>query len=424
MTKLSFDADPLVRRVTSLFVAGQIGALVIVFALITLKLQGLAVSLSCLTFLLFMAVALWLFLRYRNDPLVQEKRKVTVQVLALRTDILTQDQIIQSATKKRGELTQDQHNELKRALAALQNVYIQDGLRTNHIKDATVSGVGNALKARLAENGITSAIHVTDRVAAISGFGEAKQKALFAWRASVLQLLEKSKPAKLLFDQSETINDRYLALQGQNDGAESNARNQRENLEHELSSLLPRLESLSSITFLSYLNRSLASRGFVSAFIALILICSQTASGFGATTSAMIASIPTATASVTPSQTFTPTLTPTDTLTPTITFTATITLTPTITYTPTNTDTPTITNTPTITLTPTRTHTPTLTPSKTPLPTNTRVVYPTQAPSSGRVRTGALCDDGTTSGATGRGACSHHGGVRCWYYSDGSCTLP
>lgn len=30
------------------------------------------------------------------------------------------------------------------------------------------------------------------------------------------------------------------------------------------------------------------------------------------------------------------------------------------------------------------------------------------------VRTGATCKDGTSSNATGRGACSHHGGVRNW----------
>lgn len=30
------------------------------------------------------------------------------------------------------------------------------------------------------------------------------------------------------------------------------------------------------------------------------------------------------------------------------------------------------------------------------------------------VRTGAKCKDGTTSSATGRGACSHHGGVSYW----------
>ena len=29
-------------------------------------------------------------------------------------------------------------------------------------------------------------------------------------------------------------------------------------------------------------------------------------------------------------------------------------------------------------------------------------------------RTGAICKDGTSSSATGRGACSRHGGVRSW----------
>lgn len=41
-----------------------------------------------------------------------------------------------------------------------------------------------------------------------------------------------------------------------------------------------------------------------------------------------------------------------------------------------------------------------------------------------RHRIGALCNDGTTSTATGSGACSHHGGVSCWQYSDGTCTKP
>lgn len=39
-----------------------------------------------------------------------------------------------------------------------------------------------------------------------------------------------------------------------------------------------------------------------------------------------------------------------------------------------------------------------------------------------RHRIGAVCNDGTTSTATGSGACSHHGGVSCWQYSDGTCT--
>jgi hypothetical protein len=41
-----------------------------------------------------------------------------------------------------------------------------------------------------------------------------------------------------------------------------------------------------------------------------------------------------------------------------------------------------------------------------------------------RHRVGAVCNDGTDSSATGSGACSHHHGVKCWKYSDGTCTKP
>lgn len=34
--------------------------------------------------------------------------------------------------------------------------------------------------------------------------------------------------------------------------------------------------------------------------------------------------------------------------------------------------------------------------------------------STSSYRTGAICRDGTRSSATGRGACSHHGGVSSW----------
>lgn len=35
-------------------------------------------------------------------------------------------------------------------------------------------------------------------------------------------------------------------------------------------------------------------------------------------------------------------------------------------------------------------------------------------------RIGAKCCDGSNSKATGRGACSHHGGVKYWKLSDGT----
>jgi hypothetical protein len=103
------------------------------------------------------------------------------------------------------------------------------------------------------------------------------------------------------------------------------------------------------------------------------------------------------------------------------------------------TQTPTITRSPTVT----RTRTPKATITVRP-PTATRIVItpvisvPTQRPTVAptrrpaatatipvsRYRTGATCKDGTSSSATGKGACSRHGGVSCWRYSDGTCTSP
>lgn len=57
------------------------------------------------------------------------------------------------------------------------------------------------------------------------------------------------------------------------------------------------------------------------------------------------------------------------------------------------------------------------------------IIIPTVAPrpivptsTSAGYRSGARCKDGSHSNATGRGACSWHGGVSCWYNSDGTCS--
>ncbi len=56
---------------------------------------------------------------------------------------------------------------------------------------------------------------------------------------------------------------------------------------------------------------------------------------------------------------------------------------------------------------------PTPTATATPIPPPTPQPAPTENPLKGQ-RYGAICADGATSGATGRGACSHHGGVAQW----------
>lgn len=61
---------------------------------------------------------------------------------------------------------------------------------------------------------------------------------------------------------------------------------------------------------------------------------------------------------------------------------------------------------------------PSVTTTVTATSTPTKFVAPTPTPTSpSGVRTGAVCNDGTTSSATGSGACSHQGGVANWTYS-------
>lgn len=94
---------------------------------------------------------------------------------------------------------------------------------------------------------------------------------------------------------------------------------------------------------------------------------------------------------------------------------------PTATHAPTSTATPPATLAPTRTPEPTATNVPTQTPEPTALPKPTAKPKPTAqpqaiAPITSGVRVGAVCRDGTRSSATGRGACSHHGGVARWLY--------
>jgi len=71
-------------------------------------------------------------------------------------------------------------------------------------------------------------------------------------------------------------------------------------------------------------------------------------------------------------------------------------------------------DTQTFTVPPTFTPLPTETPRPKPTPKPEPAFAPAPAPSGARV--GAICKDGTRSSATGRGACSHHGGVAQWLY--------
>lgn len=400
MHNIQFENDHFSRKVMQYFLWLQIGAMVIVFALIALHLYSIALSISFTTLLVFIAIFLWLYLRYQNLPVVKEKRNLQQKAFLLKKNIHEEEITIRSTNHKRNSLFQAEQKEMDTALLNLQQKYIQKGLSNSYIKDAVISGVGPKLKERLAIYEIVTAADISNsKVSQVKGFGEIKRLAVVSWQSAIYSQLERTKPISLPDEQLKAIKKKYQDFQNQNNANEQKAKNNRQKLEDDLQSFQPRLKQLMPVTFIAYLGKSLASKGYLAALIAIVLIAIQTISGVSATTSAIIASIPTATA------TSTVTLTPTLTNTPTHTPTQTITNTPTITYTPTITHTPTITNTPRKTFTPrpTRTRIPTITPTR-PLPTLDPLAGVT-----------AICKDGTYSYSQHQqGTCSHHGGIKQW----------
>jgi hypothetical protein len=333
--------------------------MIVVVGLSLIDLFFLALAISLLTLFVFILSILWLYSRYRNIPVVREKRELERLVLKFQRSIQAADKIIQAAITKRVHLVQAEKNEIKTELRTLQRNYIENGLANARVRDTSIPGVGPKLKDQLAGYGILNAAQITEKISDLPGFGDAKCQALIEWQNSVIASLESTKPSSLPMEQLEAIQKKYQALHDQNNAGERKAHTSKQMLGFELMSFKPRLRQLAPFTFPRYLSKSLASRGIVAAFVAFVLIITQVVSSVSATASLIIASIPTATGAQT------------ITLTPTHTFTATITFTPTITDTPTITFTPTMTPTPTLTFTATATRTPrptfTLQPSNTPI---------------------------------------------------------
>jgi hypothetical protein len=361
MSNISFADDPDSRKVTRFLLLLQIAAMVIVVGLSLVNLFFLAFAISLLTFVVFVLIVFWLYSRYQDVPVVHEKRELERLVHKFQKGIQSEEAIIQAAIKDRAGLFQSEKDEINAALKTLQKNYIENGLAAASIQEATISGIGQKLKERLAEYSILSAAEITEKISELPGFGDTKHQALISWRSSVIEELEISKPSSLPQKKLEAIQPRYQVWHDQNNAAERKARASKQMLEYELVSFEPRLKQLAPFTFVRYLSISLAPRGIVAAPLAMVLIMTQVVSSVSATAStasSILASIPTAT--TVPSQTFTPTSTNTSIVTRTAPAAAM----------PSETNTPTLT----FTLPVTSTHLPTLTPRPTLQPTNTAYI--------------------------------------------------
>ncbi|HKY53382.1 MAG TPA: hypothetical protein VJM08_03710 [Anaerolineales bacterium] len=356
MSGMIFEDNPSSRKAIRFLLLVQITAVGIVLALILFQFYSLALSLSCITLLMFAAIALWLYVHYLKFPIVREKRHLQKRALDLQHKLAAQTNIIRAATRKRTALFQDQQDEINVVVQNSGQAYVKHGLENSFIKDAQIPGVGPKLRERLAEHRITNAAQIKgEKLSKIPGFGESKRQALFSWRNTLRAELESTKPTKLTDEQAETIKRKYHALHHDNDIAERDAQARKRDCSNELNTIRPRLEQLASITFIAYVSQSLDSRKAVGILLALLLICAQVVSSVSATASSFIVSIPTATTTPSQTATSTATLRPTNTFTQTITSTSTITDTPTLTFTPLATSTPLPTFTPLVILQPSNT---------------------------------------------------------------------
>jgi hypothetical protein len=314
MSNISFEADPLSWKVTRFFLVLQIAGLALVVALCLLNAYFLALTISLLTLFAFIALVFWLYSRYRELPLVREKRELERLLVKFQKGIESETNHIQSASRQREGLFEAERDEIQNALQTLQRDHMDNGLAAAQVQEATIAGIGPKLKERLAAHGVTSAAHVSEQIAQFSGVGEAKHRALMNWRASVLARLESTRPHALSHGQLQTIQQKYQVLRDQTEAAERQARASKQILEHELISFQPRIQHLAPLTFRNYLSRSLAARGVAAGLLAILLLVTQIVSSVSALTStavSMFAATPSASATLLPTGTLPPTSTAT-----------------------------------------------------------------------------------------------------------------
>lgn len=376
MSNITFMEDPSSRKVTRFLFLLQIIGMGIVLVLSLRHLVFLAIALSVLTLIIFIIILLWLYARFRELPVMREKRELERLVLKFQKGVHTEEQYIQAAVRERARLLQAEKEEISTALGTLQKNHIQNGLRMTSIQETSISGVGPTAKERLAGYDILSAADITDKITALPGIGEEERRALIDWRRSVLDTLESTQPSVLPQKQLTAIQQKVQALHGQNNATDRKARASQQMLQYELLSFRERLRQLAPFTFPRYLSRSLASRGIVAAPLAMALIMTQVVSSVSATTVSIISWIPTGTASPTVTSLAAQKATSTITHLPTASSAEIITSVQTSTFTATSSPTETRTSTPTqpATLTVTLTSTPTPFPTFTLQPSNTAII--------------------------------------------------
>jgi hypothetical protein len=108
------------------------------------------------------------------------------------------------------QLSQSESNEITQVLVLKQKQFLKDYLGQYRIQDASISGIGEKLKARLVAAGIHTAADIThNRITSVEGIGTNKGSALISWRASIEQKGSTRIPNSLTPTELNSIKQKY-----------------------------------------------------------------------------------------------------------------------------------------------------------------------------------------------------------------------
>jgi len=239
MTQKDFENDFIARKTTRYLLVFEISSFLIALILLFFNATLIAFTVATLTLIIFIGVFLWLFIRFRTFPIVQEKFTLQQKVSDLQSNIKLETNEINRANQKRKQLSEAEHAELDLALEKLQKTYIQNGLGNTRLDSAKIPGIGPKLKERLAIHRIVTAADVNSNISSIEGFGEAKSQALLSWQRNVHDELNRTRPTILPNDVAENIKQKYLLPHEENNVAEANAEKNKQIYEGNLNSFRP-----------------------------------------------------------------------------------------------------------------------------------------------------------------------------------------
>jgi len=258
---LTFEQDAYAGKASRYFLWLHAGALILVLGLIALQFHGAAFGVLFLTLVMTITLLRRLHGRYDALDVVNEKHSLQQEANRLQEKLLVIQKSLTEAKERREHLLHKEQFGLDATLQNQQIHYIQKGLSSCFVKDATLPGLVPQLKECLEQEGIRTALDVSEEaIDRIVELDAANREALIQWRSSLYVEFDATKPVKLPDHQLEYIQKKFNRLHARNDEKERSLQEILQQFEGELQSAHHRLEQFAPITFRGYLLHTLMSR--------------------------------------------------------------------------------------------------------------------------------------------------------------------